>query len=225
MDDELRAFVEGAQEEDVESVEEEGKKKKKKSARKKKEPKEPKPKRDNIAYLKSLESISAVRKFHQTALAKKAKSLDRPEAVARYDREIEESAKFLKEMLEEAYNSQDPLHTLLDKDEEPNKILTFYIEKKESEFNDWVEMNSYKVPKSALKNVSEDIPQNFLEELPLDLHEPLEARYSKSDFRLKALCRKFNFLTEAEAGRLVYNQGKWLSKEESFQSESAQVEE
>lgn len=218
MDDELKKFVDGAAEEVVEATKGKGKKKREK---KEKVPKEPKPKRDNIAYLNNLDSISGVRKFHQVAVAKKAKSLDRPEAVARYEIEIEESKKVLDEMLADAFGSPDPVRRLLELDEEPNKVLTHYIEKNENAFKKWVEDNEFKVPKSALKDAPVEIPQGFLEELPLDLHDDLEVRYEKSDFRLRAICKKVNFMTEVEAGRIINQDGKWVKEGEAPEIEES----
>lgn len=220
--DELEKFVNG---EEAEEVQDEGGKKKGKGkggSKKEKAKKEPKPRRDNVAYVNELESIRSVRKFHQTAIAKKAKSADKPEAIARYEGEIEASKARLEALLEKAYKSENVLQALIDMDEEPNKILTHYIKIKEAEFDKWVEHNEFKVPKSALKNMSDDVPAEFLKELPLDLHEVVVSRHEKSDFRLRALCKKFNFIADVENGRKVYQDGKWIGEGEQAATNSVE---
>lgn len=219
--DELSKFIESAEEEvetevieDAEVVEKKGKKKGKKA----KEKKAPKPKRDNIAYVQGLNSI-ARRKFYQTAVAKRAKSIGKDEAVARYEAEMAAAKERLEQLLLEAEESEDVLLALLERDEEPNKILTHYIKIKEAEFKQWVEDNEFKVPKSALKNITDEIPSEFLQELPLDLHEAIFQRHEKMDFRLRAICRTFNFVAAVEAGRIINKDGKWVTEGPEVEAE------
>ncbi len=215
--DELKAFAEGASEgSEVTKGKGKGKAKGEKKPKKEKVKKEPKPRRDNIAFVQGLKNIESVRKFHQVAVAKKAKSADRPEAIERYQKEIDASKEHLAQLLEEAMNADTPLEKLIELGEEPNKVITAFIKTKEAEFVKWVETNEFKVPKNVLKNIDDGVPAEFLNELPLDLAEPVAERHSKSDFRLRAICRKFNFITLVEAGRLQNVEGKWLKEGEEL---------
>lgn len=219
--DELSKFIESAEEEveTTEVIEDAVEKKGKKKGKKAKEKKAPKPKRDNIAYVQGLNSIASVRKFYQTAVAKRAKSIGKDEAVARYEAEMAAAKERLEQLLLEAEESDNVLLALLERDEEPNKILTYYIKSKEAEFKQWVEDNEFKVPKSALKNITDEVPSEFLQELPLDLHEAIFQRHEKMDFRLRAICRTFNFVAAVEAGRIINKDGKWVTEGPEVEAE------
>jgi hypothetical protein len=208
--DELAEFTKQAEVEEAEEAK--GKGKKKGRAKKEKKVKEPKPKRDNIAYVQGLRNIESVRKFHQIAIAKKAKSIHNPVAVERYEKEIEASKQVLEALLAEAAAAPNPLEKLVEMGEELNKVITFYIQQKEREYDEWVERNEFKVPKATLKSIPDDIPADFLGEIPLDLIDTLNERHGKSDFRLKAICRKFNFVFAVESGKLQNVEGKWVAE-------------
>jgi hypothetical protein len=172
--------------------------------------KEPKPKRDNIAFINDLKSIASVRKAVQIAIAKKAKSAGREEAQARYDKEIEAGKAKLAEMIAAANAEPNLVQALIAMGEEPNKVITHYIDKKEKDFEAILTEKGYKVSRATLKNISIDIPESFLMELPLDLHEEVANRHKKNDFRLQAVCKKFNFLADVESGKIVNKDGKWV---------------
>ena len=207
-DEELANFVGEESAEEVTGKKGKGRGKGKGKA--KKEKKEPKPKRDNIAFVNGLSNIASVRKFHQIAIAKKAKSLHNEAAVARYEKEIEVSKEKLDNLLAEAYRAENPLEKLVEMGEEPNKVITHFIQMKEKEYDEWVERNEFKVPKATLKNIPDGVPAGFLQEIPMDLVETLHERHGKSDFRLKAICRKFNFINDVEGSRIQLVEGKWI---------------
>jgi hypothetical protein len=186
--------------------------------KKQKAKKEPKPKKDNVAYVNGLTSIEATRKFLRIAIAKKAKSEGKAEAIARYETEIEAAKAKLATLLESA---GDDLDKLIELREEPNKIITHFIKVKETEFNNWLTENNLKVGRTTLKNIGNDIPASFLVALPLDLHETIMKRHQKSDFRLQAICRAFNFVDMVMAGTLVNNGGKWMTQDEIAKAEEA----
>jgi septum formation topological specificity factor MinE len=218
MADELSAFVgEGSNEVNPDKVvPKKGKKGKKAAdgetkAPKEKKVKEPKPKKDNVAAVNAMVSIAQVRKFLQIAIAKKAKSTGKDEAIARYTNEIESAKVRLNILLTQA---GDDLAKLIEMDEEPNKVITHFIKVKEDAFAAWLEKTGVKVGRTTLKNISIDIPESFLAELPLDLHEEVVKRHGKSDFRLQAICRAFNFVAAVDAGTLKYHSNKWMTQTE-----------
>jgi hypothetical protein len=213
MNDELSMFVE---QQNAEPVPAEGTTKKKRGRKKaeggeEKPKKEPKPRRDNLEYVKNLESIAGVRKFMQIAIAKKAKSVGNQEAINRYDGEIEAAKAKLAELLAMAEQAENPIAKLIELDEEPNKIITHFIKYKEGEVAKYEE-GSAKMPKSILKNIPADIPVEFFDELGIDLVEPLKKRHEKNDFRLQAVCRAFNFMKAVEAGDILLVEGKFRTK-------------
>lgn len=215
MNDELNTFVSGQEAANVNPPQ-------KKKGRKRqvdengnpiqKPKKEPKPKRDNIEYVNNLKSLSGVRKFLQIAIAKKAKSPGREEAIKRYDAEIEAAKARLEVLIAEATAAENPVAKLIELDEEPNKVITHFIKFKEQAIAAF-EKGSAKMPKSILKNISNKIPAAFFDELGLDLTEALHTRHTKNDFRLQAVCKAFNFMAQVESGDIVLVEGKFKTKE------------
>lgn len=182
---------------------------KKKRTRKKKEAAEPKPPRDNIGRVNSMTSISEVRKALQIAIAKKAKAAGKPEATERYEKEIAACRAKLAELLDKAKTTKE----LLDAGEEPNRVITHFLGDKELEFTDWLESNGYKASKRVMKTISDEIPASFFKELPIELHDALNTRHSKSDFRLRAACKNANLMALVAEGNLKYENGKWFDAE------------
>jgi hypothetical protein len=175
-------------------------------AKKEKVVKEPKPKRDNIALIASVDSIAQMRSILAIANAKRAKSVGKPEAQARYTLEIDAAKAKLKELLDSCKTVAD----LIKADEEDNKVITFFIGAKEAEYEAWVAANGFKVGKAALKGITDEIPDLFYEEVGIDLPETLVKRHEKMDYRLKALCQKYNFKAMVEAGKIVFQNNKWV---------------
>lgn len=172
--------------------------------------KEPKPKKDNIAFIDGLKCIASVRKTLQIAIAKKAKSVGRAEAIARYELEIAAAKTKLADLLAEAAQQADPVQALIEMGEEPNKVITHFIDQKEKAFEAILTEKNVKVSRATLKNISNDVPVAFFAALPMDLHEEVVNRHKKNDFRLQAVCKKFNFLADVEAGKIVNKDGKWV---------------
>jgi hypothetical protein len=216
--DELATFTEGAGVENPDTVKPKKSRKKEaaedsaekpKREKKVKEPKEPKPPRDNIGRINGMTSIAEVRKALQIAIAKKAKANGKAEAVARYEVEIAAAREKLKSMEESAVSYMDFINMC----EEPNRIITYYIVEKEKAFDEWVKNNNLKVSKRLLKTISDDIPEIFFQELPIQLHDALIARHNKTDYRLRATCTHGNLMMMFAAEEIKYVEGKWVDKE------------
>lgn len=219
MNDELSNFMAGQESAPLLTEEGKGKKKRGKKAaegteasaeKAPKEKKEKKPARDNIAYVSGLTRIDLVRKALQVAIAKKAKSAGREDAVKRYENEIETAKKRLTELVDQAKNSGNVVQGLIDLGEEPNKVLTHFIQDKENAFEAYLTDKGFKVSRNILRQVSNEVPVSFFEALPLDLHEVIITRHKKSDFRLQAVCRQFNFIAGVEDGTITQANGKWV---------------
>ena len=179
----------------------------KKKEKKEKEPKEKKPPRDNIARVNAMTSIADVRKAKQVAVAKKAKASKNPDSVARYEKEIEAAQARLDELLAASPTVQD----LINNGEDPNRIITAFIKQKEDEFETF--SAEHKASKKLLKAISDEIPASFYLELPTSLHDALNARFDKSDYRLKATCRNVNLMEAVKEGTIVHKDGKWYDAE------------
>lgn len=187
------------------------KEKKARKPRKKKET-EKKPPRDNIGRIEGMTSISDVRKALQIAIAKKAKAAGKPETQARYELEVECARKKLDTLLSE----NTTISALIAAGEEPNKVITSYIKDQESKFEDWLNTTGYKVSKRVMRAFSEDIPESFFNELPVEIHDALVTRHGKTDYRLWAACRKGNLMNAVAKGEAVYHEGKWKTADGTF---------
>lgn len=203
--DELKGMVEGGASEGNDP--EAPKKGSKKRGKKKKAEKEKKPPRDNIARVQGMTSIADVRKAKQVAVAKKAKAAKNPDAIARYEKEIEAAQARLDELLAASPNVQ----ALIDNGEDPNRIITAFIKQKEDEFETF--SGEHKPSKKLLKAISDEIPASFYTELPMSLHDALNSRFEKSDYRLKATCRNVNLMVAVAEGTIVHKDGKWYDNE------------
>ena len=183
-----------------------------------------KERRDNIAYVTGRDSIETIRKFKTIAVAKRAKSVGRAEAIARYTAEEEAAAVRLEELLTEVKTSADPLKKALELHEEPNKVVTLLIEGQEAVFGAWCEEQGDTPSRATLKKFSDDIPVSFFELLPDTLHPVMLKRSEKSDFRFKAICKKVNFMALVAAGTVTKIGNKWLTAEELEANKKAEAD-
>lgn len=177
--------------------------------KKEKKVKEPKPPRDNLARINGMTSILEVRKSLQIAIAKKAKAEGKPDTIAKYEIEIDCARAKLAEMLELAKSVED----LIAFGEESNRIITHFIIEKEKAYSAWLDAKGYKVSKRLLKTITDDVPESFFMELPIELHDTLAARHAKTDYRLRAACKGINIMALVEEGSLTFENGKWLDAE------------
>lgn len=200
--DELDAMMQAGNT-DAAATTEEGTAPKKSRKKKEKAPKEKKPARDNIARINGMESIGEVRKALQIAIAKKAKANGKPDTQARYDVEIQTAREKLDALLSGATTVAD----LIKLGEDPNKIITSYLKDIETEFTKFCETN--KVTKRVLKAVPSDVPARFYHDLPVELHDTLNTRHDKKDFRLWAACRDANLMVAVADGSILCKEGKW----------------
>lgn len=180
----------------------------KKAKRGKKKVAEPKPKRDNLSYTKGLTTISSLRRTLSIANAKKAKSAGRPEAIARYEVEIQTAKECLAAKLAECLTIED----LIKADEEPNRVISRFMSDMDASFKAWLAENGYPDPKNALKDFPQDIPDSFYAALPLQFHEMLVSRHEKLDYQLWAICRAYNFKQAVVDSKIYVVDGKWMTE-------------
>lgn len=175
-------------------------------AKKEKAPKEPKPKRDNIARVNGMITIGEVRKALQIAIAKKAKAAGKPDTQARYDIEISAAKTKLADLLESATT----LSALVEMGEEPGRIITALIGEKKAAFDKFLADTNTKVSKRVFKEVSDEIPASFLEELPAAIHESLIKRFNQKDYNLRSACKCINFIEATKVGTYLTKNDAWV---------------
>jgi hypothetical protein len=169
---------------------------------------------DPIKRIEDMTTIEEVRSALKVAYAKKSKAKDNPEALARYNLEIDTAKRKLNELLAGA--QADPM-LLKDMGEEVTRILQSWIIYKEGQLKDRLkEMgamtdkdNLTKVSKTIMVNMSSDIPENLKEELATIDIEALgkfEDRLRRGDKRVENIVKMQNFVDNVKMDQIEENQ-------------------
>lgn len=148
---------------------------------------------DRIAYIEGLDNISEVRKARKIAYAKKSKSKDKPEAIARYEREIQAATEKLTQILQVVNSSEHPWKTALEMGETVDGALQFFIQDLEQQVQDeWKEAGK-PYTKAQIKTFcqKQDISQVAKELIPEPLQETFTNRIANKDQRLKTLAQNW----------------------------------
>lgn len=158
---------------------------------------------DRIAYIQGLDSITEVRKARKIAYAKKSKSKDKPEAVARYEQEIQTATDKLTQMLQVVNSSETPWKTALEMGETVDGALQLFIQDLEQVVEaEWKERGKG-YTKAQVKTFcqSQDISQVAKDLIPEPLQETFNNRLANKDQRLKTLAQNWVGLQTLKAGK------------------------
>lgn len=158
---------------------------------------------DRIAYIQGLDNISEVRKARKIAYAKKSKSKDKPEAVARYEEEIKTATEKLTQMLQVVNSSKEPWKTALQMGETVDGALQLFIQDLEQEVEaEWKEKGKG-YTKAQVKTFcqSQDISQVAKDLIPEQLQETFTNRLNNKDQRLKTLAQNWKGLQTLKQGK------------------------
>ena len=148
-------------------------------------------------------SISEVRKARKIAYAKKSKSKDKPEAVARYEQEIQTATDKLTQMLQVVNSSETPWKTALEMGETVDGALQLFIQDLEQEVEaEWKELGKG-YTKAQVKTFcqSRDISQVAKDLIPEPLQETFNNRLANKDQRLKTLAQNWQGMMDIKAGK------------------------
>lgn len=158
---------------------------------------------DRIAYIQGLDSITEVRKARKIAYAKKSKSKDKPEAVARYEQEIQTATDKLTQMLQVVNSSETPWKTALEMGETVDGALQLFIQDLEQGVEaEWKERGKG-YTKAQVKTFcqSQDISQVAKDLIPEPLQETFNNRLANKDQRLKTLAQNWQGLQTIKQGK------------------------
>ena len=152
------------------------------------------PRRDQVAYIESLNSIPETRKARKIAYAKISKSKGKPDAIARYQLEIKAADKKLNELIIEVGNAKEPWKKSMELGEDAKGALTYFI----NSYKDRVDTDLDKKTKGktraevkvALMKNSPSIPNDF----PEILKDAASERVNNGDMMLVTVFRKAAYL-------------------------------
>jgi len=152
------------------------------------------PRRDNIQFIQSLNSIPEVRKAKKVAYAKVSKSKDKPEAVARYQLEIQAADKRLNELLSEVNQAKEPWKKAMELGEDAKGAFTYFIQSYKDAVDKKVEKATGKMTKSEVKAALLKLSPSIPTDLPEVLKTVASDRVHNQDMMLITIFRKVSFL-------------------------------
>lgn len=158
---------------------------------------------DRIAYIQEMTSIQEVRKARKIAYAKKSKSKDKPEAIARYEQEIKTATDKLTQMLQVVNSSESPWKTALEMGETVDGALQLFIQDLEQEVEAEWKVQGKPYTKAQVKTFcqSQDITQVAKDLIPEPLQETFTNRLNNKDQRLKTLAQNWKGLQTLKQGK------------------------
>ena len=158
---------------------------------------------DRIAYIQEMTSIQEVRKARKIAYAKKSKSKDKPEAIARYEQEIKTATDKLTQMLQVVNSSESPWKTALEMGETVDGALQLFIQDLEQEVEAEWKVQGKPYTKAQVKTFcqSQDIAQVAKDLIPEPLQETFTNRLNNKDQRLKTLAQNWKGLQTLKQGK------------------------
>lgn len=154
---------------------------------------------DRIAYIQGLTNIQEVRKSRKIAYAKQSKSKDKPEALARYKKEVEVATTRLNELMAEVNQAECPWRKAIELGETVDGAIQFYIQDLENQVaGDW-EKAGKGATKAQIKVFCQKATIN-LELVPEELRASAKSRIDRKDMRLISTLQKAQALKDLEAG-------------------------
>ena len=152
------------------------------------------PRRDQVAYIESLNSIPETRKAKKIAYAKISKSKGKPDAIARYQLEIKAANKKLNELITEVENAPEPWKKAMELGEDAKGALTYFInsykDKVDTDLDKKTKSKTRAEVKAALLKLTPSIPSDF----PEILKDAASERVNNGDMMLVTVFRKVAYL-------------------------------
>jgi hypothetical protein len=152
---------------------------------------------DRIAYIQGLNNIAELRKARKTAYAKKSKSKDKPETLARYQQEIDVATDRLNTLISEVTSAEVPWQKALELGETPEGAIQYFLGSIEKESEDYLREAGIK--KSILKTLLQNTVIH-LEFVPTELAEAFQKRIDSRDQRVRAAAVRYQLMTDLKAG-------------------------
>lgn len=152
---------------------------------------------DRIEWIKDTDSIKELRRRIKVAHAKKSKSKEAPKSLKRYEKEVQSGNNRLNELLAQA---GDYILRLIQLDEEPQRVLTKWLELKEEELK--MQLETFQIPAKTIKELTLRMSAKTPETLEFQIRDLLgedtmaiyNRRLSKNDQRVVSLNRRIHLV-------------------------------
>lgn len=152
---------------------------------------------DRIAYIQGLNNIAELRKARKTAYAKKSKSKEKPETLARYQQEIDVATERLNTLIAEVTSAEIPWQKALELGETQEGAIQYFLGSIEKESEDYLREAGIK--KSIIKTLLQNTVIH-LEFVPAELTEAFQKRIESRDQRVRAAAVRYQLMTDLKAG-------------------------
>lgn len=155
---------------------------------------------DRVANIQKMDNLVDLRKARKTAYAKKSKSKDKPEAVERYQLEIDAATERINTLIASINAAEVPWKRALECGDTPDGALQYFVATKEDEISKRLE--AFPMSKVQTKKLSGTFTPND-EFVPDELKESFNRRLGNRDQRLYTLAQRVLLTEGLEAGAVV----------------------
>lgn len=154
------------------------------------------PKRDNLAYIEGLNDIPEVRRVKKVAYAKKSKSKNNPEAVARYEKEIAAADAKLNTLLAMVEQAETPWLKAKELGETVEGQFNYFLLPYEDDLSKKVDAIAAKrkATKAQVKAILLGLKPEVPAEVPEELKPAMQVRIDNKDMRVVTVARKAAFV-------------------------------
>ena len=160
---------------------------------------------NRMEWISSLQRIDELRRAIKIAFAKKAKSKDKPDTIAKYQKEIDAGRARFNKLMSQVNKATLPHMKALELGEDLSGVLQRYLEYKEKGLEDRVKVTTSGLSASSRKNLLGQALVSTPWEVRSELLElgdaylkSYEGRATKGDQRIITLNRRMNFLADQE---------------------------
>ena len=152
------------------------------------------PRRDNVAYIESLNNLPEVRRVKKIAYAKISKSKGKEEAIARYKQEIEAADFRLTELLKEVNSAKVPWKKAMELGEDAASAFNYYFATFKDQVDKEVEKRAKGKTKAEVKAALLKISPVLPEAMPEIFFDVAVERVNNGDMMVVTVLKKVAYL-------------------------------
>ncbi len=152
------------------------------------------PRRDNVAYIESLNNLPEVRRVKKIAYAKISKSKGKEEAIARYKQEIEAADFRLTELLKEVNSAKCPWKKAMELGEDAASAFNYYFATFKDQVDKEVEKRAKGKTKAEVKAALLKISPVLPEAMPEIFFDVAVERVNNGDMMVVTVLKKVAYL-------------------------------
>jgi len=155
---------------------------------------------DRVALIREMTNPEEIRAARKIAYAKKSKSKDKPDALARYQAEIDAATERLNEIIALINSSECPWKKALELGETPDGALQYWIGDTEIAVNEKLQELMTGVTKAGIKTFVNETKLDNFDFVPSELVESFKNRIKNNDQRARTLAQKMQAIKDLESG-------------------------